>query len=39
MTLHSGFTDLMRMTIGDLVDTTKEVIKISKEAAKRGKRK
>lgn len=39
MTLHSGFTDLMRMTIGDLVETTKEVIKISKEAAKRGKRK
>ena len=27
MTLHSGFTDLMRMTIGDLVETTKEVIK------------
>lgn len=39
MTLHSGFTDLMRMTIGDLVETTNEVIKISKEAAKRGKRK
>lgn len=29
----------MRMTIGDLVETTKEVIKISKEVAKRGKRK
>ena len=29
----------MRMTIGDLVETTKEVIKISKEAEKRGKRK
>lgn len=29
----------MRMTIRDLVETTKEVIKISKEAAKRGKRK
>lgn len=29
----------MRMTIGDLVETTKEVIKISKGAAKRGKRK
>ena len=29
----------MRMTIGALVEPTKEVIKISKEAAKRGKRK
>lgn len=29
----------MRMTIGDLVETTNEVIKISKETAKRGKRK
>lgn len=29
----------MRMTIGDLVETTNEVIKISKEAVKRGKRK
>lgn len=29
----------MRMTIGDLVETTNEVIKISKEVAKRGKRK
>ena len=29
----------MRMIIGDLVETTNEVIKISKEAAKRGKRK
>lgn len=29
----------MRMTIGDLVEITNEVIKISKEAAKRGKRK
>ena len=29
----------MRMTIGDLDESTNEVIKISKEAAKRGKRK
>lgn len=29
----------MRMTIGDLVETTNEVIKISKEAERRGKRK
>lgn len=30
---------MTRMSIEDLVEITKEVIKISKEAAKRGKRK
>lgn len=39
MTLHSGFTDLMQMPVSDLVETTKEVITASKEAAKRGKHK
>lgn len=39
MSLNSDFTKLMEMPVNDLVETTKEVITASKEAAKRGKHK